>query len=113
MPAAAVAQSKAVALGVADRARFVVSDWTDAVTGRYDMIVANPPYLSDAEVAETAPEVRSFEPHGALSSGVTGLEALDRIIAAAKARLAPGGWLICETGIAQHATLLERLRAAG
>jgi len=113
--ALALAAENAAALGLAERVSFIESDWFAAVPAdaRFDLIVANPPYLSDAEVAETAPEVRSFEPHGALSSGATGLEALDQIIAAAKARLSPGGWLICETGIAQHATLLERLRTAG
>lgn len=113
--ALALAAENAAALDLAARVNFIESDWFSAVPteARFDLIVANPPYLSDAEVAQTAPEVRGFEPHGALSSGATGLEALDRIIGAAKARLAPGGRLICETGIAQHAALVERLQAAG
>jgi release factor glutamine methyltransferase len=113
--ALALAQENATSLGLAERFAAVESDWFTAVRpdAKFDLIVANPPYLSDAEVKETAPEVRGFEPHGALSSGATGLEALERIIPEAKARLRPAGWLICETGIAQHATLLGQLRAAG
>ena len=113
--ALALAAENAAALDLAARVNFIESDWFAAVPAeaRFDLIVANPPYLSDAEVAETAPEVRGFEPHRALTSGATGLEALEPIIGAAKARLAPGGWLICETGIAQHAALLARLQAAG
>lgn len=113
--ALALARENATSLGLDGRVTFIESNWFSLVApdAKFDLIVANPPYLSDAEVKETAPEVRGFEPHGALSSGATGLEALAIIIRDARARLAPGAWLICETGIAQHAALLEQMRAAG
>lgn len=113
--ALALAAENAAALGLAERVTLLESNWFSAVPAdaKFELIVANPPYLSDAEVQETAPEVKGFEPHGALSSGATGLEALEIIVREARGRLAPGAWLICETGIAQHAALLERLRAAG
>jgi release factor glutamine methyltransferase len=110
-----LARENATALGLAERVEFIESDWFSALPAnhRFALIVANPPYLSDAEVAETAPEVRGFEPRGALTSGAVGTEDLATIIRGARDRLRPGGWLICETGIAQHATLLGWLRDAG
>lgn len=113
--ALALAGENAAALGAAERVALVESSWFAALAAeaRFDLIVANPPYLSDAEVAETAPEVKGFEPRGALTSGANGLEALEIIWREAKLRLNAGGWLFCETGIAQHATLLEWARAAG
>ncbi|MBI2513427.1 MAG: peptide chain release factor N(5)-glutamine methyltransferase [Opitutae bacterium] len=113
--ALALARENAAALGLAERVTFAESDWFAAVPSdaRFELIAANPPYLSDAETKETTPEVQKFEPWGALSSGPVGTEALAVIVREAKARLAPGGWLICETGIAQHAQLTEWLRAAG
>ncbi len=113
--ALALARENAAALGFAERVEFVESDWFSALVAdrKFGLIVANPPYLSDAELAETAPEVRGFEPRTALTSGAVGTEDLAKIIRGARERLAPGAWLICETGIAQHATLLGWLREAG
>lgn len=113
--ALALARENAAALGLAERVTFAQSDWFAAVPtdARFELIAANPPYLSDAETKETTPEVQKFEPWNALSAGPAGTEAIATIVREAKARLAPGGWLICETGIAQHAQLTEWLRAAG
>ncbi len=113
--ALALAGENATALGLAERVRFLRSDWFAAVPAdeKFDLIVANPPYLSDAETRETAPEVQKFEPWNALSAGPDGSEALRKIIAAAPARLTAGGGLLLETGIAQHEQLLEAAKAAG
>lgn len=113
--ALALAGENAAAAGLVERVSFLQSDWFTAlpVDASFELIVANPPYLSDAETKETAPEVQKFEPWNALSSGPVGTDALAVIVREAKTRLAPGGWLICETGIAQHVQLLEWLRAAG
>ncbi len=113
--ALALAGENAAAVGLAERVSFLQSDWFAALPSdaRFELVVANPPYLSDAETKETTPEVQKFEPWNALSSGPAGTEALAVIVRDAKARLAPGGWLMCETGIAQHAQLMEWLRAAG
>lgn len=110
-----LAGENAVALGLGERVRFLQSDWFAAVPPgeKFDLIVANPPYLSDAETKETAPEVQKFEPWNALSAGPDGAEALRKIIADAPARLEEGGRLLLETGIAQHAQLLEAARTAG
>ena len=107
--ALALARENAEALGLAARVRLLASDWYAALEpeSRFDLIVANPPYLSDEETAATAPEVRDHEPRVALSSGPDGMEALRRILGGAAGHLAEGGMLAVETGIAQR----EALRA--
>jgi len=113
--ALALAGENTVALGLAARVRLLASDWFSAVEpgSRFDLIVANPPYLSEAETAVTEPEVRGYEPKIALSPGTDGTEALDRIIAEAGRYLADGGMLAVETGIEQHARLRDLASAAG
>lgn len=114
--ALALAQENAASLGLAERVQWVRSDWFAALPPDeppFDLIVSNPPYLTEAEVGETEPEVRNFEPRGALTSGPDGLEAIAVIVREARSRLAPGGRLLLETGIAQHTRILELTRAAG
>ena len=113
--ALALARENAEALGLASRVNLILSDWFAALPteARYELIVANPPYLSDAEVREAQPEVKDFEPHAALSAGENSTADLERIIRDARAHLAPGGLLACETGIAQHAQLQPLAIAAG
>jgi release factor glutamine methyltransferase len=62
---------------------------------RFDAIVSNPPYVSDAEYQKLAADVR-HEPKAALVAGPTGLEMIQRLVAQAAERLLPGGWLIVE-----------------
>lgn len=115
--ALALATENAVATGLNERVSFLLSDWFSAVPAiaRFDAIVANPPYLSAAEVAETTPEVRGFEPDSALApqNSVDGLEDIRRIVAAAPLFLNEGGLLALETGPAHHAELIPLLVKAG
>jgi release factor glutamine methyltransferase len=113
--ALALARENASALGLDGRTRFLRSDWWAALEpeARFDLIVANPPYLSELETAATAPEVREHEPRVALSPGSGGTEALAHIIAEAPRFLTEGGLLACETGIDQHRRLREWAAAAG
>jgi release factor glutamine methyltransferase len=62
-------------LGLEARARFRKSDWFANVTGAYDLIVSNPPYIAADEMPDLAPEVRDWEPHQALTPGGDGLDA--------------------------------------
>ena len=91
------------------------SDWFTAlpVTDKFDLIVSNPPYLSDEETESAQPEVKDFEPRQALSAGHDSMVALEQIIREARDRLNAGGCLALETGIAQHARLLALLQAQG
>jgi len=86
-----------------------LGSWFDAVRGeRFDVVVANPPYVA---AADPALKTLAAEPQIALSGGPTGLEALASIAAGAAAHLKPGGWLLLEHGSTQDrdvALLLER-----
>jgi release factor glutamine methyltransferase len=92
---------------------WLLSDGFAAVADRrFDVIAANPPYLSPRDLADAPPELR-FEPEGALVSGPTGLEAVERIAAEATDHLEPGGWVLIEVGDGQAASAAALLAAAG
>lgn len=63
---------------------------------RVDLLVSNPPYLTDAELAALDPAVAAWEPHLALASGVDGLTATRRLLEDGRAILVAGGWLVLE-----------------
>lgn len=106
-----VARGNARRLGVAN-VHFVESDWFSALTGqRFDLIVANPPYIAAADPHLAQGDVR-FEPLSALASGVDGLDDIRRIIAQAGAHLEKGGWLLLEHGYDQAERVRELLRAS-
>ena len=72
---------------------------------RFDLIVSNPPYIAADEMAGLSPEVRDWEPRGALTDEGDGLGAYRAIAAGAVAHLAPGGWLAVEIGPTQGAAV--------
>jgi release factor glutamine methyltransferase len=111
--AIAVAKGNAVALGLAGRARFQISDWFSEVSGRFDLIVSNPPYITATEMADLDPEVREHEPHLALTPGGDGLDAYRAITLGAPARLMAGGRLIVEIGWQQGLAVSQLFAAAG
>jgi release factor glutamine methyltransferase len=100
--ALATARRNAAHNGVADRAAFLASDWTAALCGRFDLIVANPPYIAFGDLAGLAPEVRLHDPAAALDGGGDGLAAYHIIFAGVRDLLAPGGMLIVEIGSTQE-----------
>lgn len=79
----------------------------------FDVIVSNPPYLGEAEIAALEPEVRDYEPLVALSAGGDGLGIIRRIVAGAPAHLARGGELIVEIGAGQAAMVAKLVEEAG
>ena len=109
--ALAVAARNAAALGVAARVRLRRSDWFEAVEGRFDLIVSNPPYIALGDMAGLAPEL-AFEPRGALTDEADGLTAYRVIAAQAADYLDPGGRLMLEVGAGQAADVQELLRLA-
>lgn len=113
--ALALAAENTAMLGFTDRVQLLASDWLSAVPpGRkFDLIVTNPPYLTETEVTEAQPEVKDHEPKAALTPGGDGTASLRKILAEAPGYLESGGLLACETGIAQHKQLLEAAVAAG
>ncbi len=106
-----VARENARAVGVC--ADFLESDWFASVTGQFDLIVSNPPYIALDEMAQLAPEVREWEPRQALTDGADGLSAYRAIAAGAPAHLSPGGRLMVEIGPTQGAAVAALMRAAG
>lgn len=100
-------------LGLEARARFRRSDWFDKVTGAYDLIVSNPPYIATEEMPQLVPEVRDWEPHQALTPGGDGLDAYRAIARGAPARLLPGGRLLVEIGPTQGVAVSVLFRSAG
>lgn len=110
--ALAVAEANAARHGLT-RARFQQGDWFAGIPGRFDLIVSNPPYIAEGEMAGLAPEVRDWEPHGALTPGGDGLDAYRAIARGAPARLMPGGRLLLEIGPTQGAAVSALLAAQG
>jgi release factor glutamine methyltransferase len=83
------ARDNAARLGLGGRGHFAVSDWARAVSGAFDVIVANPPYIPQPEIAGLPAEVRDYDPYRALEGGDDGLAAY-RTIAAGLPRLLGG-----------------------
>lgn len=112
--ALALARENAASHPAGLRVEFVQSNWFAALPGgAFDVIVSNPPYLSESDLAEVAPEVREFEPRSALVAAEEGLGDLRGIIAGAGRHLRRGGLLALETGPTQHAALLAAAAEAG
>lgn len=99
--ALAVAHDNAEALGLSRRACFSGGDWGRALGGGFDLVVANPPYIADAELPALAPEVARFEPRLALAGGADGLAAYRAIAPQLRRLLAPGGAAFLEVGAGQ------------
>ena len=79
----------------------------------FELIVSNPPYLDEAEIAALEPEVRGFEPRVALSSGSGGLDILRRIVCGSLGHLVRNGELIMEVGMGQAAAVARLVEDAG
>ena len=111
--AIARAGANARALGVDGRAVFAAGDWFEAVTGRFDIIVSNPPYIADRHIDGLAREVAKFDPRAALAGGRDGLCAYRAIFAGARCCLSPGGVVAVETGCGQAAQVRAIARNRG
>jgi release factor glutamine methyltransferase len=112
-------ESSAAALAVAQRnatkhsldIEFRHGCWLEAVAGeRFDLVVANPPYIAAGDPHLHA---LSFEPLSALVAGADGLDAIREIVRAGPAHLCPGGWLFLEHGMGQDRAVRALLAEAG
>jgi release factor glutamine methyltransferase len=108
-----VAQSNARDQFLDHRVQWIRSDWFSAVSEKFDLIVANPPYITSAEMSDLSPEVRDWEPHLALTSGGDGLDSYRKIAQEAGARLCDGGRILLEIGPTQGPAVMALLRQAG
>ncbi len=111
--AAATARRNAEALGLERRARFAVGSWGSAVSGRFNVIIANPPYIARAALAGLPPEVGRYDPQPALDGGEDGLAAYRQIAREMPELLAGDGMIAAEVGFGQAAAAAEIFVAAG
>ena len=109
--ALSVARSNSQRLGLAKRAHWLCSDWGASLDGHFDLIISNPPYVTEGEAENLAPEIRRFEPATALFAGEDGLDAYRRLRNDLSRLLAPGGAACLEIGAGQ-ADSVEKLFAA-
>ena len=109
-----LAHSNAGSNGVSNRIRFLPGDLFDPVAKeQFEIVVSNPPYVSHNDRDSLAVEVRNHEPALALFAGEDGLEVFRRLIPAAFAALAPGGFVVLEIGYGQEAAIRALLSVSG
>jgi release factor glutamine methyltransferase len=108
-----VAAANARRLGLAGRAGFLCGDWGAGIAGTFDLVVTNPPYVPDADIAGLEPEVRAHDPRRALAGGTDGLAAYRAIAVELPRLLAPGGHGVLEVGAGQAEAVAAVMAAAG
>jgi len=111
--ALALAERNALDAGAAPGVvAFRAGSFFDSVEGeRFDAVVSNPPYVAEGEAADLEPEVRDFEPPGALFAGADGLDVIGPLVRGAAGHLAPGGLLALEVGLGQSERVMALIRA--
>jgi release factor glutamine methyltransferase len=98
---------------VRDRIGLRQGRWFSRVSGRFDIIVSNPPYIARGEIDHLATEVRAHDPRRALDGGPDGLDAYRHICSAAPVYLEAGGHLLLEIGFDQAQSVSALMRAQG
>ena len=107
------ARDNAESLALASRAMFLRCNYAAALSGPFDLIVSNPPYIASADIAGLDREVREHDPVAALDGGQDGFDAYRAIIPEAVRLLRPGGTLIVEAGSGQSGPIAELMAASG
>ena len=107
------ASRNAERLGLAARAGFVACDYAAGLSGMFDLIVSNPPYIRSVDIAGLGREVRDHDPRLALDGGDDGLDAYRVLIPQAARLLAPGGAVIVEAGYGQSGPISELMATSG
>lgn len=97
-----VARENADRNGLEARAAFVAGDWAQPITGRFELVLCNPPYIERAVIASLAPEVALHDPTLALDGGADGLDAYRAVVAALPRLLASCGLALLELGVGQE-----------
>ncbi len=106
-----VARKNSVRLGLSDRVRFEMGSLPPG--GHFDLLVANLPYVTALEWLDLEPELRDWEPRGALSPGATGLEAIEVLLGQIAVGVTSAQAIGLEVGEGQAASVSELLRRAG
>lgn len=100
-------------LAVSDRLSAIKSNWFSEVEGEFDLIVSNPPYISDAEMAELSLDVLNHDPHLALTPGGDGLAPYEALAKGARKHLAAKGRILVEIGYRQGPDVVRIFQDAG
>lgn len=108
-----IAKDNAWLIGVEDRIVFAQSDWFKDVVGKFDIIISNPPYIPEEDIAGLSREVRLFDPMAALTGGADGLDPYRIIIPQMVNFLKPGGHVAFEVGQGQAPDVAEMLVSCG
>ncbi|MEP7029421.1 MAG: peptide chain release factor N(5)-glutamine methyltransferase [Pseudolabrys sp.] len=108
-----IARANAERIFLGARCTFVKCDIGQGLSGPFDLIVSNPPYIVHGDIAGLAPDVREYDPAIALDGGTDGLDAYRAIAAQAPKLLAPGGRLIVELGAGQEPSVAALFTKAG
>ncbi|MFQ5971323.1 MAG: peptide chain release factor N(5)-glutamine methyltransferase [Alphaproteobacteria bacterium] len=111
--ALSVARWNARRLGLAGRAHFVVGDWGTALTGAFDVMMCNPPYVPSGLLSRLMPEVSANEPRLALDGGPDGLSAYGAVLADVRRLMAPDGLAALEVGQGQRRAVAALAEGAG
>ncbi len=96
-----------------ERCQCVLGDLAQLPEKAFDLVVSNPPYISETEYPELMPEVHDHEPELALLARENGLDCYRKIAAQVQKILKPGGWLLLEIGSQQQQAVTELLDTAG
>ena len=107
------ARQNAAALDLGDRARFVRGNWGDGLSGQWDVVLANPPYVASRELDGLMPEVARYEPRLALDGGADGLTAYRALAPEIARLLAPAGIAAIEVGAGQAPAVAATMAGAG
>jgi release factor glutamine methyltransferase len=107
------AEANAARAGLADRTSFIACDYAGGLSGAFDLIVSNPPYIRSGDIAGLAAEVSKHDPKAALDGGPDGLDAYRALIPQAACLLAPGAALVVEVGRGQSGDIEALMKAAG
>lgn len=107
------AAANAARVGLSARATFFACDYARGLSGPFDLIVSNPPYIRSADIVGLAVEVRNHDPLAALDGGADGLDAYRALVPQAAHLLAPGGALVVEAGAGQSGQIEAVMVAAG
>ena len=105
-----IARANAARLGLAERVAFHCTDLLQGITGQFDIVASNPPYVGESEFDKVQLEVRKFEPRCAVFAGADGMDVIRRLASQAGAAVKPGGYLAMEIGYSQEAAVREVLR---
>jgi release factor glutamine methyltransferase len=111
--ASCTARDNAARLGLAPRAVFITCNYAAGLSGTFDLIVSNPPYIRSADIPRLDREVREYDPPRALDGGADGLEAYRATVPEAARLLAADGTLIVEAGSGQSEAIAELMSASG